>query len=114
MAQERRLFVRFAMSGSIIVQAEPVQSVSIDCELVDLGFDGVGLYSKKQLAVGSQVKFLVINRQMNVNLGGTAKVVYCQRAQDKKDIFRAGLSFIEVDRQQVRSILMQARDMSAA
>ncbi|MFA5099426.1 MAG: PilZ domain-containing protein [Candidatus Omnitrophota bacterium] len=112
MAVERRLFVRFVMSGAVIVQIDPEKSASIDCELIDLSFDGVGLYSAKQLNADAKVKFLIINRQLNVNLGGTGRVVYCQRAHDNKDIYRVGLEFVEVDREQVKSILVQARGIS--
>jgi hypothetical protein len=111
MVVERRLFVRFAMSGAAIVQVDPEKNVSIDCELIDLSFDGVGLYSKKALSADSKVKFLIINRQLNVNLGGIGKVVYCQRAHADGDDYRIGLEFVEVDRAQVKSILVQVRQI---
>ena len=112
MVVERRLFVRFAMSGAVIVQIDPQQNSSIDCELIDLSFDGVGLYAMKQLNADSRVKFLIINRQLNVNLGGIGRVVYCQRVYADKDYYRVGLEFIEVDREQVKSILVQVREIS--
>ena len=97
------------MSGAVVVQTDPAKSDSIDCELIDLSFDGVGLYSKKLLTVGSKVKFLIINRQLNVNLGGIGKIVYCQRSESHADAFRAGMEFIDVDREQVKAILVQVR-----
>jgi hypothetical protein len=109
---ERRLFVRFAMSGAAIIQVDPEKSASIDCELIDLSFDGVGLYSTKLLKAGSNVKFLIINRQLNLNLGGIGRVVYSQRVYADKDYFRVGLEFVEVDREQVKSILVHVREIA--
>ena len=112
MAAERRLFVRFSMSGAVVVQIDPEKNASIDGELTDLSYDGVGLYSAKQLIVYSKVKFLIINRQFNVNLGGLAKVAYCKRIDKDKEQYRIGLEFIDVDRDQVKSILMRVREIS--
>jgi hypothetical protein len=112
MVVERRLFVRFAMSGAVIVQVDPEKSTSIDGELIDLSFDGVGLYATKKLNAGSKVKFLIINRQLNVNLGGIGRVVYCQRVYADKDYYRTGLEFVEVDREQIKSILVRVREIS--
>jgi hypothetical protein len=112
MVIERRLFVRFSMSGAVIVQVDPQKSISIDCELIDLSFDGVGLYSMKEIRADAKVKFLIINRQLNVNLGGIGRVVYCQRVYADKDYYRVGLEFVEVDREQVKSILVQVREIS--
>lgn len=112
MVLERRLCVRFSMSGSAVVQTDPARSESIDGELIDLSLDGVGLYAAKPLTVDSKVKFLIINRQLNVNLGGMGRVVYCQRISEDKHPYRVGLEFAEVDRSQVKSILIQVRDIS--
>jgi c-di-GMP-binding flagellar brake protein YcgR len=112
MVVERRLFVRFSMSGAVVVQVDPAKNTSIDGELIDLSFDGIGLYSTKQLIVYSKVKFLVINRQLNVNLGGLAKVAYCKRMDKDKEHYRIGLEFIEVDRDQVKAVLMRVREIS--
>jgi len=109
---ERRLFVRFAMSGAVIIQVDPAKAVSIEGELIDLSLDGVGMYLTNQLAVESKAKFLIINRQLNVNLGGIGRVVYCQKVDTDKDYYRVGLEFIEVDRAQVKSILLQVRQIS--
>jgi c-di-GMP-binding flagellar brake protein YcgR len=112
MVVERRLFVRFSMSGSVVVQVDPEKNASIDGELVDLSYDGIGLYSMKQLIVYSKVKFLIINRQLNVNLGGIAKVAYCKQIDKDKGSYRIGLEFIEVDREQIKSILIKVRDIT--
>lgn len=112
MIGERRLFVRFAMSGAVVVQVDPAKAVSIDGELIDLSLDGVGMYLTKPLTVESKVKFLIINRQLNVNLGGIGRVVYCQKVCADKDYYRVGLEFIEVDHAQVKSVLLQVRQIS--
>jgi len=77
--------------------------------LSDISIDGAGIFLSEPLAVESKVKFLVINRQLNLNLGGIARVVYCQKDNVRKDYYHAGLEFIEVDRAQLKSILMKAR-----
>ncbi|HQO37572.1 MAG TPA: PilZ domain-containing protein [Candidatus Omnitrophota bacterium] len=112
MVGERRFFVRFAMSGDVVVQTDPSKGGSIDGELIDLSLDGVGLYSAKTLAIESKVKFLVINRQLNINLGGIGRVVYCQKVSADHEYYRVGLEFVEVDRVQVKAILMQVRRIS--
>ena len=113
MQKERRLFVRFLMSGVVVLQLDPQNPSTIDCELIDLSYDGVGLYSPERLAVNSKVKFIVINRQLNVNIGGIGRAVYCNPAKySGKDYFRVGLEFLEADRQQVRDILIRVREIS--
>jgi len=113
MIKERRLCVRFMMSGSVIIQPDPEQFGTIDCELIDLGFEGVGLYSPKGLVVGNKVRFIIINRQLNVNLSGIGRVIFCNPIKyNNKDCFRIGIEFIDVDRQQVRAILMNIRENS--
>jgi hypothetical protein len=111
MENERRLFVRFLMSGSVIVQFDRDSLITIDCELVDLGFEGVGFYSPKPIIV-EKVKFIIINRQLNVNISGTGKIIFCKAVKyNNEDYYRVGLEFIEVDRDQVRAILMQVREI---
>jgi hypothetical protein len=110
MTVERRLFIRFVVSGIVVVQPDPEKSDTIDCELYDLSFNGAGLYSSKQLIPNTKVKYLIINRQLNVNIGGFAKVVYCNPLKyNNKDWFRIGMEFIDVERQQIQAILMQVR-----
>jgi len=99
------------MSGSVVLQVDPEKSISTDCELIDLSFNGVGLYSTLKLNAESRVKFLVINRQLNINLGGIGRVVYCQRVYADQDYYRVGLEFVEVDREQVKSILVKVREI---
>ncbi len=111
MAMERRLFSRFLMSGKVIVQPDPAGGEAVDCELIDLSYGGVGLYIPRALVKGSQAKFLVINRQLNVNLGGLAKVIFCNPTEyNGKAYFRAGFEFLTVDREQVQALLMRVRD----
>ena len=111
MEMERRLFVRFSMSGSVLIQPDQENSNTIDCELVDLGFEGVGFYSPKRIIV-EKVRFIIINRQLNVNISGTGKIIFCKSVKyNNTDYYRVGLEFIEVDHQQVRSILMQVREI---
>ena len=106
MVKERRLFVRFLMSGKILLQLDPQKTDTLDCELIDLSYDGVGLYSPEKLPAGSRVKFVIINRQLNINLGGLAKVIFVKPDKfNGKDCFRAGLEFIEADRDMIRSVL---------
>ena len=113
MQKERRLFVRFSMSGVVVVQFDPRGTATIDCELIDLSFDGIGLYAPRKLEINSKVKFIIINRQLNVNIGGIARVVYCNPVKyNSKDYYRIGFEFMEVDRQQVRTILMRVREIS--
>ena len=108
---ERRLFVRFPMSGMAILQPELKDSSTIDCELFDLGFEGVGLYSPQNLIV-DRVKFIIINHQLGVNLSGIARVVFSKSVQyNGKAYFRVGLEFLEVDRDQVRSLLERVREV---
>ncbi len=112
MVKERRLFVRFAMSGIVVVQIDPSKKDTIDCELSDLSYDGIALFSPQELKADSQIKFIVINGQLNVNIGGLGKVVYCKPVRyNDKSYFRVGIQFIEVDRAQVRTILTRVRDI---
>ena len=108
MVNENRLFVRFPVSGSIIVQPDPQGSRVVECELFDLSFDGVGLYSPERLTWGVTVKFVINNRQLNINLGGQGRIVFCEPAKNNND-FRAGIEFLEVDRKLVREILARVR-----
>ncbi len=110
MVKERRLFVRFLLSGKILIQSDPEKTNTLDCELIDLSFDGVGLYSPEKLAAGKKVKFVIINRQLNVNLGGLAAVIFANPDKfNGKDCFRVGLEFLEVDRDRIRAILKNVR-----
>ena len=113
MQKERRFFVRFLMSGAAVLQLDPENPATMDCELIDLSYDGVGLYSPQQLAVNLKVKFIIINRQLNANIGGIGRVVYCNPVKyNGKDHFRVGLEFLEADRKQVRDILTRVREIS--
>ena len=111
MEMERRLLVRFPMSGMVILQPDLKDPATIDAELFDLGLEGAGLYSPKNLLV-ERVKFLIINHQIGVNISGIARVVFCKPAKyNDKDYFRVGLEFIEFDREQVRTLLTRVREI---
>jgi len=111
MEMEHRLFVRFPMSGMVVLQLGTGDSATIDCELFDLGFEGAGLYSPKNLLV-DRVRFIVINHQLGVNLSGTARVVFSKPIKyNDKDYFRVGLEFIDVDREQIRGLLERVREI---
>jgi len=113
MEKERRLFVRFSMSGIVVLQLNPKKPDMINCELNDLSFDGIGMNSPQQLIPGTKAKFLIVNRQLNVNIGGMARVVYCNPIKyNGKDYFRVGLEFIEVDHEQVKAILKNIQRIS--
>ncbi len=113
MVGERRLFVRFMMSGMVILQPDTKSPATIECELLDLSYDGIGLSSPQPIIV-ENVRFIIINRQLNVNLSGSARVVYCKTVKENgKNIFRVGLEFTDVDRNQIKSILVQVRDIPA-
>jgi len=102
------------MSGSVLVQIDPEKPGTIDGDLIDLSFDGVGMYSPKQLIEDTTVKFLVINRQLNVNIGGLARVVFCKAEKyNDKDSYRVGLEFVSVDQRQVRATLKDVKGISA-
>lgn len=112
MTVERRLFVRFLMSGIVIVQPDPNDTSTIDCELVNLSYNGLGVFSKKALPVGSKIKFILINRQLNVNIGGFGTVVFCNSEEhSNKDHYRIGIEIIDADRQKIKSTLMSVRDL---
>lgn len=111
MEMERRLFVRFLLSGSVLIQPDQDSSNALECELVDLGFEGIGFYSPKQIIV-EKVRFIINNRQLNVNMSGTGKIIFCKPVKyNNADCYRIGLEFIEVDRDQVRAILMKVREI---
>ncbi len=111
MEMERRLLVRFAMSGMVILQPDLKDPATIDAELFDLGLEGAGLYSPANLLV-ERVKFLIINHQLGVNISGMARVVFSKPVKyNNKDYFRAGLEFIDVDREQIRSLLTRVREI---
>ncbi len=113
MKKERRFFVRFSMSGIVILQLDPKKPSMINCELNDLSLDGIGMNSPQQLIAETRVKFLIVNRQLNVNIGGMARVVYCNPIKyGGKDYFRIGLAFIEVDHEQVKGILKNIQQIS--
>ncbi len=113
MVVEKRLFVRFSISGSVIIQPDPKKSDSVDCQMIDLSYDGVGLYSPKELQKDTPVKFLIINRQLNVNIGGLARVVFCKAEQyNGQPSFRVGLEFSSVDQRQVKATLMDVREVA--
>jgi hypothetical protein len=113
MVKERRLFVRFLMSGIVVLQLDPKKPEMINCELIDLSYDGVGMYSPQQLNVNTKVKFLLINRQLNVNIGGMARVAYCNPVKySGRDYFRVGMEFSEVDREQIKAILKNIQQVS--
>jgi len=108
---ENRLFVRFPVSGSILIQPDLHGSRVVECELFDLSYDGIGLYSPEQFEKDAMVKFVVNNRQLNINLGGLGRIVFCSpAAKSSKDAFRAGIEFVRVDRQLVREILAHVRE----
>lgn len=112
MTMERRLFVRFLMSGIVIVQPDPESKGTIDCELINLSYDGLGIYSSIALKEASKVKFILINRQLNVNISGFAKVAFCNPVETKdKNSFRIGLKIIDADRDKVKDVLMRVREI---
>lgn len=105
--KERRLFVRFPMSGQVVLQPEQKDFKTLDCELRDVCFEGVGLYAPEKVAPLSLVKFIIVNRQTNVNISGVGRIVYCNPARyNDRDCFRIGVEFIDVDSRQVRAALM--------
>jgi len=111
MEMERRLFVRFPMSGMVILQADMKDPATIDCELFDIGLEGAGLYSPHNLLV-DRVKFIIINHQLGINLSGIARVVFSKPAKyNDKDYFRVGLEFLEVGRDQIRELLERVREI---
>jgi hypothetical protein len=115
MAMERRLFVRFLMSGIVIVQPDLANNSTIDCELVNLSYNGIGMFSSRELALGSKIKFIMINRQLNVNLGGFGRVVFCNSEKyNNKDRFRIGIEIIDADREKIKSTLMSVRELPEA
>ena len=111
MVMERRLFVRFLMSGIVIVQSDLANTSTIDCDLINLSYNGIGAFSSKELVVGSKIKFLIINMQLNVNLGGFGRVVFCNSEKyNGKDRYRVGIEIIDADREKIKSTLMSVRE----
>jgi len=111
MEMERRLFVRFTMTSSVTLSPEKDDLVRIQCDLCDLSLEGLGVYSPKNILV-ERIKFAIFNHELNVNLKGTARVVFCKSVRyNDKDRFRVGLEFLEVDRDDVRDILKRVRDI---
>ena len=111
MEMERRLFVRFTMTSSVTLSPEKDDLVRIPCDLCDMSYEGLGVYSPKNILV-ERIKFAIFNHELNVNLKGTARVVFCKSVRyNDKDCFRVGLEFLEVDRDNVRDILKRVRDI---
>jgi len=109
---ERRLFVRFPMSGTAVMQPEQKDLRAIDCELFDISFEGIGVFCPVQLRAGGLTKFLIINRQLNVNIGGMGRIAHSAPVKfNGKDYFRVGIEFIDVDSGQMRRLLQQIRDI---
>lgn len=112
MEMERRLFVRFLMSGIVVIQPDPESTGTIDCELVNLSYNGIGMFSPKELTLGSKIKFIIINMQLSVNLGGFGRVVFCNsEAYNGKDRFRIGIEIVDTDRQKIMSTLQSVREI---
>ena len=108
---ERRLFVRFPMSGTAVLQPDQMNQRAIDCELFDISLEGAGVFCPEHLDTGGLVTFLIINRQLNVNISGKGKIAHCSAAKfNDKDCFRTGIEFVNVDSGQVRRLLHQVRD----
>ena len=109
---ERRLFVRFPMSGTAVLQPEQKSPRALDCEVFDVSYGGMGVFCPEQLDRGGLVKFVLLNRQLNVNISGMGRITHCSPAKfNDKDCFRVGIEFINVDNGQVRLLLQQIRDV---
>lgn len=105
MALERRLFVRFSMSSTVVLQPEKDDSFRVECELCDLSFEGMGLYAPRQLLI-DHVRFSIVNKTQRLELTGIARIVFCKATSyNGKNCFRIGLEFVDVDFDKVRFIL---------
>jgi hypothetical protein len=100
------------MSGIVIIQPDLANTGTIDCELVNLSYNGIGMFSSKELVLGSKIKFIMINRQLNVNLGGFGKVVFCNSEKyNGKDRYRIGIEIVDTDREKIMSTLKSVREI---
>ncbi|MCX7926962.1 MAG: PilZ domain-containing protein [Candidatus Omnitrophica bacterium] len=107
--KERRLFVRFQMSAQVVIQQE---EKTLEGFLIDISYEGIGFYSPQPLKPESLLKFIIINRQLNVNLGGIGRVIYSQPIEvDGKKMFRVGMEVIDIDRIQLKRLLLQIRQL---
>jgi hypothetical protein len=108
MDTDKRSFTRFAITGTVMIQAGFAGAVkTIKGELQDLSFKGGGFYTRESLVKGSSIVFLLLNKELGLRLRGEAKIVSVQKIRNKgEDLFKYGMQFSKLDSEVLRDIIL--------
>jgi len=103
--QERRKYLRFNTTGSVVLKTGDAAPATIKVELFNISFEGFSVYASEKIEVGTDVRF-----ELNINLwyepiSGEGKIKYIQETKKLDQFFRIGVEFVKVDRKVIQHII---------
>jgi c-di-GMP-binding flagellar brake protein YcgR len=107
---EQRLFTRFLVKGEVLIKLEE-KAESIKADLVDISFNGAGVFTRRMIEPDTLVKFFISGKLFERHISGEGKIKYVRAyTVDKCDIYRMGIEFINVDSNLIRDVLMHLQE----
>ena len=110
--EDKREFVRFNSSGTVILHIEGVKGEGLKTELVDICFGGLGctlnISTPEKINEGAKLSFDLVTPVWKEAISGTGVVKYVKSMKrGQAEYFRIGIVFTEIDKNSIRIILNQ-------
>ena len=111
----RRLHPRFTVKDATVHFAEDSLFSSLDLlekalPLVDLSLGGLGMITRRQLAIGERIKLVLHVPALNEDLHAKAEVRNCETVDKITQHFKIGVKFLKLKRPVRNSIQQLAKD----
>lgn len=112
--EERRRYKRFNAEGSVIlkvegsvilkVEEEPVRSLNTD--LADISFLGIGVYAPEIINPGSKVQFELHTKFFDAPLTGKGRIKYVLETKSgNATVFRTGIEFTRIEEKPLQELI---------
>jgi len=108
---EKRNYIRFNCEGEAEFRAEGKTQEVVPAKLVDIGFLGLCSFADQKIETGTAVDFKIYIKPIREDFLGRGKVISSQEIKKhRKTFYRIALTFIEVDKEKILSILTKIQD----
>lgn len=113
---ERRGYLRYDVEGYINLKTEDGASSSFKVEVIDISFLGASVYSNERIEILDKVVYFELNSGLlEQPLTGKGRIKYIrEEPRGKTTVFRMGLEFIEVDKNNLLHFLNIIQEMLAS